>query len=91
MTTRVIVLNWNGRAWLDGCLESLHTQSLAPTEIVVVDNASTDASVAHLRTRWPGIRRGRACQQCRLCCGKQPRRRRRYDRCPGVSEQRHPG
>ena len=56
MTTRVIVLNWNGLAWLDKCLEALHAQVLAPTEIVVVDNASTDGSVAHLRERWPGIR-----------------------------------
>ncbi|HUR19574.1 MAG TPA: glycosyltransferase family 2 protein [Vicinamibacterales bacterium] len=56
MTTRVIVLNWNGLAWLDRCLESLRDQTLKPTEIVVVDNASTDGSVTHLRSRWPGVR-----------------------------------
>lgn len=56
MTTRVIVLNWNGRAWLDACLEGLRAQTLPPTEIVVVDNGSTDDSVAHLRQRWPDIR-----------------------------------
>ncbi len=56
MTTRVIVLNWNGLAWLDRCLKGLCAQTMAPTEIVVVDNASTDGSVAHLRARWPGIR-----------------------------------
>jgi len=56
MTTRVIVLNWNGLAWLDRCLETLHAQTLPPTEMVVVDNASTDGSVAHLRARWPGVR-----------------------------------
>lgn len=56
MTTRVIVLNWNGRAWLDACLEGLAAQTLPPTEIVVVDNASTDDSVSHLRQWWPGIR-----------------------------------
>lgn len=56
MTTRVIVLNWNGRRWLDGCLTALHAQTQRPDEIVVVDNASTDDSVAHLRAQWPGVR-----------------------------------
>lgn len=55
MTTRVIVLNWNGRAWLDGCLAALRAQTYAPTEIVVVDNASSDDSVTHLRKRWPDV------------------------------------
>jgi len=55
MTTRVIVLNWNGLEWLDGCLQALHAQWLAPTEIVIVDNASSDKSVAHVRERWPGV------------------------------------
>jgi GT2 family glycosyltransferase len=56
MTTRVIVLNWNGRRWLDGCLAALEAQTLRPTEVVVVDNGSTDDSVAHLRARWPHVR-----------------------------------
>ena len=56
MTTRVIVLTWNGRAWLDGCLAALAAQTRPPTEVVVVDNASTDDSVRHLETRWPNVR-----------------------------------
>ena len=56
MTVRVIVLNWNGQRWLDGCLSALHRQTRPPDEIVVVDNASTDASVAHLRMTWPQVR-----------------------------------
>lgn len=56
MTTRVIVLNWNGLDWLDGCLKALHAQRVLPTEIVIVDNASTDKSVSHLRNRWPDVR-----------------------------------
>jgi GT2 family glycosyltransferase len=56
MTARVIVLNWNGRDWLDGCLSALHRQTRPPDEIVVVDNASTDASVAYLRETWPQVR-----------------------------------
>lgn len=56
MTVRVIVLNWNGQRWLDGCLAALHRQTRLPDEIVVVDNASTDNSVEHLRATWPQVR-----------------------------------
>jgi len=55
MTVRVIVLNWNGERWLDGCLAALHRQTRLPDEIVVVDNASTDNSVEHLRVTWPQV------------------------------------
>jgi GT2 family glycosyltransferase len=51
MTERVavVVLNWNG--WRDTllCVESLRRQTVRPTWIVVVDNASTDDSGARLR------------------------------------------
>ncbi len=55
MTTRVIVLNWNGWTWLDGCLEALSVQTLPPSEIVVVDNASTDDSVEWVRAHHPRV------------------------------------
>lgn len=38
----VIVVNWNGLAYLSECLESLAGQSYPALEIVVVDNASVD-------------------------------------------------
>jgi len=53
---RVIVLNWNGRKWLDGCLGSLRRQAGCAFEVVVVDNASTDDSVALVRERFPECR-----------------------------------
>ena len=56
MTVRVVVLNWNGQRWLDGCLSALMRQTRPPEEIIVVDNASTDDSLAHLRAAWPAIR-----------------------------------
>ncbi len=55
MTVRVIVLNWNGGRWLDGCLTALARQTRPPDEIVVVDNASTDDSLAPLRAKWPAV------------------------------------
>jgi GT2 family glycosyltransferase len=53
---RVIVLNWNGRSWLDGCLEALGQQDFRRFEIVVVDNGSTDGSVDFVRARFPECR-----------------------------------
>ena len=41
----VVVLNYNGAAWLDRCLTSLATQTIADDlEIIFADNASTDHS-----------------------------------------------
>jgi hypothetical protein len=50
----VVVPNWNGRRWLPGLLDSLEAQTLAPDEVVVVDNGSTDGSLSLLRER--GVR-----------------------------------
>lgn len=47
-----IVVNWNGRAHLEGCLSSLLRQSLEGTEIILVDNGSTDGSVDFVRERF---------------------------------------
>ena len=53
----VIVVNWNGLAYLPECLESLARQSYAALEIVVVDNGSTDGSVEYLRAQHaPSVR-----------------------------------
>jgi GT2 family glycosyltransferase len=53
---RVIVLNWNGRSWLGGCLEALRQQDCGPFEIVLVDNGSTDGSADFVRERFPECR-----------------------------------
>jgi GT2 family glycosyltransferase len=50
---RVIVLNWNGEAWLTPCLTALRRQVGPPFEIVVVDNGSTDGSLALVREQFP--------------------------------------
>lgn len=55
VTTRVIVLNWNGRPWLERCLPALMRQRRPATEVVVVDNASTDDSVAWVREHHPSV------------------------------------
>ena len=51
----VVIPTWNGRALLDVALESLERQSLAPLEVIVVDNGSTDGTPEHLHERWPRV------------------------------------
>ena len=46
MTVAVLIVNWNGGALLNRCLQSLAAQRRAPDRVVVVDNASTDDSLA---------------------------------------------
>jgi N-acetylglucosaminyl-diphospho-decaprenol L-rhamnosyltransferase len=50
----VVILNWNVRDLLDRCLASIRS-SRYTIEIVVVDNASTDDSVALVRDKYPQI------------------------------------
>ena len=59
MTPRisVIVLTFNGRAWLEPCLSALAAQAGAPPfEILLVDNASSDGSTALVAARFPSVR-----------------------------------
>ena len=44
----VVVPSWNGRRWLPGLFASLRAQTLAPDEVIVVDNGSTDGSLEWL-------------------------------------------
>jgi glycosyltransferase involved in cell wall biosynthesis len=51
-TVSVVISTWNRANWLDDCLASLAAQQDAdPFEVVVVDNASTDATPAVI-ARW---------------------------------------
>jgi GT2 family glycosyltransferase len=39
MRCAVVIPNWNGAAWLAGCLDAVAAQSRPPDELVVVDGA----------------------------------------------------
>jgi GT2 family glycosyltransferase len=53
----IIIVNWNVRDLLRACLQSLerHPASRHSQRIIVVDNASTDGSVAMLREEFPAV------------------------------------
>jgi glycosyltransferase involved in cell wall biosynthesis len=46
----IVIPYFNEEAWLPATLQSLTAQSLRPFRVVLVDNASTDATTAHVRT-----------------------------------------
>jgi hypothetical protein len=53
----IVIVTFDSRQEIDGCLESLTTHPpRLDHEIVVVDNASTDGTAGHVRQRWPHIR-----------------------------------
>lgn len=55
MNVSVIIPNWNGAAHLPTCLDALRAQTFRDFEVIVADNASTDASLDVLG-RYPEVR-----------------------------------
>ena len=52
----VIILNWNGKSYLQECLESVRAQTYRDFETILIDNGSTDGSVAYIREHYPWVR-----------------------------------
>jgi hypothetical protein len=52
----VVVPNYDGERWLSGVLQSVASQTVAPREVLVVDDGSTDNSLALLAERFPEVR-----------------------------------
>jgi GT2 family glycosyltransferase len=50
-----IIVNWNGRSYLDTCIAAVRASTVR-VSIVVVDNASTDGSVEHVAQWHPDVR-----------------------------------
>jgi GT2 family glycosyltransferase len=51
----VLIVNWNGRPYLERCLTAVFDQHLAGCRVVVVDNGSTDGSREWLTTHFPQV------------------------------------
>ena len=52
----IVIVNWNTRDLLRGCLASIQAQTTVPHEVIVVDNASTDGSADMVVAEFPGAR-----------------------------------
>jgi GT2 family glycosyltransferase len=59
----VVIPNYDGARWLPGVLASVAAQTLAPAEVLVVDDGSTDASVA-IAEGFAGVRVLRLAENC---------------------------
>jgi GT2 family glycosyltransferase len=55
-TCAIVILNWNGKKFLEQFLPSVLNTSYNHFEVIVADNASTDDSVAYLQHSHPGVR-----------------------------------
>jgi GT2 family glycosyltransferase len=51
----VVVVNWNGVAYLEACLGAVERLAGDVGEVLLVDNASTDGSVEFVRRRFPSV------------------------------------
>ncbi len=52
----IVILNWNGRSYLERFLPSICNGSGREAEIWVADNASTDDSVAYVAENFPDVK-----------------------------------
>ena len=52
----IVIVNWNGRRFLDTCLDAVAAQDGVNAETILVDNGSSDGSAAYVRERFPWVR-----------------------------------
>jgi len=52
----ILVLNYNGKQFLDDCFSSLLDSSYPNYEIIMIDNLSTDDSVAYTEEKYPQVK-----------------------------------
>ncbi|MEW5760322.1 MAG: glycosyltransferase family 2 protein [Candidatus Thermoplasmatota archaeon] len=52
----IIILNWNGMAYLEECLKSVFDLEYKNFEVILVDNASTDCSVDLVKEKFPQVK-----------------------------------
>jgi hypothetical protein len=51
----VVILNFNGKSLAEQCIRSVLHAASPQTEIILVDNGSTDGSLAYLRDTFPDV------------------------------------
>jgi hypothetical protein len=56
MDVTIVIVNWNTEKCLRDCLASLFSQtSSVDSEVIVIDNASTDGSIGMIRSEFPTV------------------------------------
>lgn len=56
MKASIIIVNWNGKIHLFGCLNSLKSQTFRDFEIILVDNGSSDGSLDFVTEHYPLVK-----------------------------------
>lgn len=51
----IVILNWNGKHFLDSFLPSVLATNYENYKVIVADNASTDDSISFLKVRFPTV------------------------------------
>ena len=54
-TTSIIIPHHNGYELLNSCIQSLYESNLNNSEIIIVDNASTDTSIKQIKETFPEL------------------------------------
>jgi len=49
----IIIVNWNGKKYLEECLTSVFNQTYPNYEVILVDNGSSDGSAEYVDTNFP--------------------------------------
>jgi len=52
----VIIVNFNGKRFLQDCLSSIQKQTYTPFEVILADNASHDGSVEFIQEHFPSVK-----------------------------------
>ena len=55
MKVTIVIPNYNGKHFMEPCLASLKEQTCQDFQILVVDNASSDGSIAYMEEHYPDI------------------------------------
>jgi len=54
--TSIIVLNYNGKQFLEDFFTSVFSAKLPPLEVIMVDNNSSDGSIEFVENKFPGVK-----------------------------------
>jgi len=55
-TISIVILNFNGKRYLEACLASVFSQTFGDFEVLLVDNGSSDGSLEYVEMHFPEVR-----------------------------------